>query len=109
MDLFKGIMGMAKSKQLAAIGGLLGAFCIHLIVGAIYRWNMITGYVGTFYDINDWTPVGAPLSMFCVGVTMRLGYNLSGDKGSLSIMLFAMFVIGASTMTASYMPNFPSK
>ena len=49
MDLFKGIMLMAKSKQMAAIGGLLGAFCMHLIVGAIYRWNMITGYVGIYF------------------------------------------------------------
>jgi hypothetical protein len=49
MDLFRGIMLMAKSKQLAAISGLLGAFAIHLIVGAIYRWNMIAGYVGIYY------------------------------------------------------------
>lgn len=41
---------MAKSKQLAAVSGLLGAFTIHLIVGAIYRWNMITGYVSIYYE-----------------------------------------------------------
>lgn len=40
---------MAKSKQLAAISGLTGAFAIHLIVGAIYRWNMIAEYVGIYY------------------------------------------------------------
>jgi hypothetical protein len=49
VDLFKGIMLMAKSKQLAAISGLTGAFAIHLIVGAIYRWNMIAEYVGIYY------------------------------------------------------------
>ena len=49
MDLFKGITLMAKSKKVAAICGLIGAFTIHLIVGAIYRWNMITDYVGIYY------------------------------------------------------------
>jgi hypothetical protein len=44
---------MAKSKQVAAIGGLLGAFLIHLVVGAIYRWNMITGYVGLYFNTDN--------------------------------------------------------
>lgn len=52
-DLFRGIMLMAKSKQVTAICGLLGAFCIHLVVGAIYRWNMITGYVGLYYSTGN--------------------------------------------------------
>lgn len=53
IDLFKGIMLMAKSKQVTAICGLLGGFLIHLVVGAIYRWNMITGYVGLYYETNN--------------------------------------------------------
>jgi len=53
IDLFKGIFQMAKSNQVAAISGLLGAFMIHLIVGAIYRWNMITGYVGMYYNTAE--------------------------------------------------------
>lgn len=44
---------MAKSKQLAAICGLVGAFLIHLIVGAIYRWNMVNGYVGYYYNTDQ--------------------------------------------------------
>ena len=43
---------MAKSKQFTAIAGLLGAFLIHLIVGAIYRWNMVSGYVGVYFNNN---------------------------------------------------------
>ncbi|CAM6005796.1 unnamed protein product [Sphagnum balticum] len=107
MDMFKGIMRMAKSKQLASLSGLLGALCIHLIVGAIYRWNMITGYVGTFYGTEYVTPIGAPLSMLCVGLTMRLGYKLSNDRGSECVMLFAMTVITSCTIVSSYMPSFP--
>ena len=42
MDLLKGIMRMARSEKLAAVSGLVGACLLHLIVGAIYRWNMIT-------------------------------------------------------------------
>ena len=68
---------MAKSKQLAAVCGLLGAFTIHLIVGAIYRWNMIAEYVGIYYESGTITPIGAPLYMLCTGLTMRLGAKLS--------------------------------
>jgi len=44
---------MAKSKQIIAIAGLIGAFMIHLVVGAIYRWNMIAGYVGMYYNSSS--------------------------------------------------------
>ena len=106
VDLFKGIQLMAKSKQLAAIFGLLGAFAIHLIVGAIYRWNMITEYVGIFYDTNRITPIGAPLSMLCAGFTMRLGAKLSDALGSRLILSFAMVLAVVATIVASQASNF---
>ena len=50
MDLFRMICLMAKSKQLAAVFGLIGGCLVHLIVGAIYRWNMITEHVGIYFS-----------------------------------------------------------
>ena len=49
MDLLRGIMKMAMSKQLAALAGLTGAFMLHLIIGAIYSWNMITNHVAIHF------------------------------------------------------------
>jgi hypothetical protein len=106
MDLIRGIFLMAKSKQLAAVGGLLGAFMIHLIVGAIYRWNMITDYVGMFYGTDTITPIGAPLSMLCAGLTMRLGAKLSEGIGSRWVLSVGITLITISTVVASQTSHF---
>jgi hypothetical protein len=100
-------MLMAKSKQVTAICGLLGGFLIHLVVGAIYRWNMITGYVGLYYSTSNWTPVGAPLVMLCAGITMRLGFKLSNIFGSKWIITIGLIVSTISTIVASTMDTFP--
>ena len=100
---------MAKSKQLAAISGLLGAFAIHLIVGAIYRWNMITDYVGIHYNTDKITPIGAPLSMLCAGVTMRLGAKVSEALGSRLVLSFAMILAVVATIVSSQVTHFAGK
>lgn len=107
VDLFKGIMLMAKSKQVTAICGLLGGFMIHLIVGAIYRWNMIAGYVGLYYNTDHWTAVGAPLAMLCAGLTMRLGFKLCNTFGSKWVITIGVVVSTISTVVASTMNTFP--
>jgi hypothetical protein len=33
--------------------GLLGAFFLHFIVGAIYRWAMINTYITSYYKITN--------------------------------------------------------
>lgn len=106
VDLYKVIHLMAKSKQLAAISGLLGAFAIHLIVGAIYRWNMIAGYVGIYYETNIITPIGAPIYMLCIGFTMRLGAKLSGIFGSRIVLGFGLIMTVVSILISSAMPSF---
>ena len=106
VDLFKGIGLMAKSKQLAAISGLLGAFTIHLIVGAIYRWNMIADYVGLFYGTDRITPIGAPLAMLCAGLTMRLGAKIGSVLGSRFILSMGVFLAVTATFISSQMEHF---
>jgi hypothetical protein len=100
---------MAKSKQVTAICGLIGGFMIHLIVGAIYRWNMIAGYIGLYYSSNHWTAVGAPLSMLCAGITMRLGLKLCGIFGSKWVIAIGLTISTISTIVASTMTSFPCK
>ena len=97
---------MAKSKQLAAISGLIGAFIIHLIVGAIYRWNMITDYVGIYYNTDKITPIGAPLSMLCAGLTMRIGAKIADSLGSRFIISVGVFLATIATIVASQTNNF---
>ena len=100
---------MAKSKQVTAICGLLGAFFIHLIVGAIYRWNMITGYIGLYYDTIYQAPIGAPLVMLCAGLTMRLGFKLSNIFGSKWIIVIGILTSTVSIIIGSLMTTFTSK
>ena len=109
IDLFNNIKLMAKSKQVTAVCGLLGALMIHLVVGAIYRWNMITGYVGLYYDTDNETPVGAPLVMLCAGITMRLGFKLSNIFGSKWVITIGLVASTISTIIASTMNTFPCK
>lgn len=99
---------MPKLNQFVAFSGLIGAFIVHLIIGAIYRWNMIAGYVGIYYE-TDWiTPIGAPLSMFCAGLTMRLGVKLTEGLGSRVVLGFGMLMAGVSILVASHTNNFGS-
>lgn len=97
---------MAKSKQMAAVGGLLGAFMIHMIVGAIYRWNMITGYVSIYYDTEWITPIGAPMGMLCAGLTMRLGVKISEWIGSRWVLGIGVCFAGLATIIASRQDSF---
>lgn len=105
MDLFRRILNMAKSKQLAALSGLIGAFMIHLVVGAIYRWNMISYYVGVYYDDQVWAPIGAPLFMLTCGLTMRLGWVLSNRNGSIPVLGVALGAAVVSQFASSDMPS----
>jgi hypothetical protein len=107
IDLFRSIMLMAKSKQVTAVCGLMGGFFIHLIVGAIYRWNMITGYIGLYYGTSNETSVGAPLVMLCAGLTMRLGFKLSNTFGSKWVIVIGIVASTLSIITASAMESFP--
>ncbi len=101
------IMQMAKSKQMIAIGGLIGAFMIHLVVGAIYRWNMIAGYVGMYYNSSSSeTPIGGPLLMLCAGATMRLGSKCSDMFGSKCIITIGLALAIFATIISSLMPSF---
>lgn len=97
---------MAKSKQLAAVSGILGACAIHMIVGAIYRWNMITDYVGIYYQTDRVTPIGAPLAMLCAGVTMRLGAKMSEALGSRIVLTVGILLAGVATIVSSRVDNF---
>ena len=79
---------------------------VHLVVGAIYRWNMITGYVGLYYNTNNQTPIGAPLSMLCAGLTMRLGFKLSNNYGSRWVMAIGVVISTLSVVIGSTMTTF---
>jgi len=81
---------------------------IHLVVGAIYRWNMIADLVGTYFDTSYETPVGAPLSMLCAGLTMRLGYKLSDKCGRPLILLVAMTTAVTGALVSSFTTTFLS-
>lgn len=63
--------------------GLCGAFLVHLVIGASSRWNLVNVYITSFYKItnNPYLIVtedsyASPLSLFCMGLGMRVGIRL---------------------------------
>ena len=62
---------------------LFGSFLIHLCIGASYRWNMLNIYVTSYYKVLDdpyldatHDSIVAPISLFCMGLGMRLGIRI---------------------------------
>lgn len=93
--------------------GVVGSFMLHLLIGAIYRWAMVNGYISSFYKItNDpyietsKNSIGAPISMLAVGLTMKPSLKLSQKTGKVFLILAAVLLLFASTHICSYMPSF---
>ena len=93
--------------------GVAGAFMLHLLIGAIYRWAMINGYITSFYKItNDpyletsKNSIGAPISMLAVGFTMKPALKLSQKTGKIFLILPAVLLLFASCFICSFMPSF---
>lgn len=93
--------------------GVTGAFMLHLLIGAIYRWAMINGYISSFYKItNDpyietsKNSIGAPISMLAVGLTMKPALKLSQKTGKIFLILPAVLLLFASCFICSFMPSF---
>jgi len=62
---------------------LAGAFMVHVIIGASSRWNFLNVYATSFYKVtvNPYLVVvedsyASPLSLFCMGLGMRIGMRL---------------------------------
>ena len=93
--------------------GVLGAFFLHILIGAIYRWSMINSYITSFYKITD-NPdlitkrdkIVAIISMFCVGLTMRLGSRLAKQIGTFWNLLIFVFLATICVLISSFMSNF---
>lgn len=39
--------------MIRGVAGLIGAFIIHLIIGAMARWGLINLYVSSYYKITS--------------------------------------------------------
>jgi len=93
-------MKMQKYHKIIAICGILGAFMIHIVVGAIHRWIMIAQYVNIQYNYQEDMPI-APLSMLCAGITMRLGYQLSIQFGTGIILMIGIIITTLTSIVSS--------
>lgn len=93
--------------------GLLGAFCIHLIIGASSRWNMLNAYATSYYKvlnsphliINE-DSYASPLSYFCMGIGMRTGIRLDKKLGTFLTCIFAVSLAAFANFMSSFMPHF---
>lgn len=93
--------------------GILGAFCLHLLIGAIYRWPMINVYATSFYKItndpeltNNENSVGTPIFMFSVGLTMKYGLHLAKSIGKIPLFVVSVSMLTIVLHIAHLMPSF---
>ena len=93
--------------------GVLGAFILHLLIGAIYRWPMINLYVTSYYKItNDpyleanENSIGTPIFMLSVGLTMKLGIKLCKKLGKMMVVCTTIVMLVLSLQLSCQMPSF---
>lgn len=93
--------------------GLLGAFLLHVLIGAINRWGMINSYVTSFFkltaDPHIETNVNCfvvPLTMFCAGATMKWGFRRCGQFGLVQVMSVSVVGMAGCSFVASLAEEF---
>lgn len=99
--------------QLRGFMGLVGAFIIHLIIGASNRWNMLNIYATSYYKIMDDPKLnitinvfGTPLALFFMGFGMRVGIKFNEIIGTLYCCIVAILIASTALFISSFMPNF---
>lgn len=94
--------------------GVLGCFggCfIHLVIGSMYQWGIISIYVTSFYRLQDSSvtleanAVAFPAMMLCLGTTMKMGIYLSEKTHPLIVMAFAIVCQSICVFSSSYLPS----
>lgn len=94
--------------------GLVGAFLLHLIIGASNRWNMLNIYATSHYKLVDdpylttkEDSYAAPFGLFCTGVGMRLGLRLVQLIGPIPMYVLAISGACINLLASSFMPALP--
>ncbi len=89
---------------------LTGSFIIHLIIGASSRWNMLNPYITSFYKITNQPYLfvtedsfASPLSLFCMGLGMRVGLRVNQTLGTLNTIIFSLFSAAGVVYVSSLM------
>ena len=96
--------------------GLAGAFLIHVVIGSSNRWNMLNVYATSYYKIMENPSLtikvdvfGTPLSLFFMGIGIRLGTRFNKITGTFLSCLLAMNLSAVILFISSYMPHFHRK
>lgn len=82
-----------------------------LIIGSFYQWSTINIYISSYFKIRDETvtvesnAVAFPLTMFCVGLTMRLGLYLADKSHPILVLSISQFISALLVFIASYMDH----
>ena len=98
---------------LRGLFGILGAFLIHILIGAIYRWPMINPYVTSYYKItndpdlrSNFNSIGTPVFIFSVGITMKLGMKLNKIIGKMPVLFLPVFMLAGVLYISHMVPTF---
>jgi hypothetical protein len=78
--------------------GCFGGFCLHLLIGCLYQWGIVSVYVTSYFRTLDSTvtleknAIAFPLMMLSIGITMKLGLKLAEHIHPLIVMTTAMLL-----------------
>lgn len=91
--------------------GCLGGLFIHLVIGSLYQWGILSIYFTSYFrgidnSVNlESTAIGFPLMMVFIGLTMRAGLYLSSLTHPLIVLAAGQVLSALSIFVSSYMTH----
>jgi hypothetical protein len=102
----KGHVGYDKFTP-AAIATLIGAFCVHLVIGSQYAWGSISPYIAGYYrglgfdtNMSEFYLV-LPLIVITSTVVFPVGMHLSKEINSRFVIFTGGVIVVGSSLMAS--------
>ena len=79
------------------------------MIGSIYRWTIINPYITSFYKITSDPHIETkkdafvgPLSMFCIGLTMKFGLKQCNKYNPIIIIIISTIGMASCALASSY-------
>ncbi len=106
----------AESDTLYLLRGalaILGSFLMHLLIGSINRWPIISPFIASYYKMHSDAQLTLTqndgyffLGLLFMGLAMNYGFKLAERFGAMLIMSVCLLGMAISLLAASLMPNY---
>ena len=97
---------------LKGLMGCIGGFMIHLVIGSLYQWGLVSPYITSYFKLHRYPEIQNkdmgvifPIMMFCIGVTMKVGLDMGAKFGYWRVLLVNFLVCSIFVWCSSYFDN----